>query len=101
MKRFITIAAMTIFGSSASSIPQAAHAQSLDLQAVLENAQTSHDIIGMGAIVMHHDGSYTIAVSGERAVNSHDLIQENDHWHIGSNTKSITALLYGRLVEAG
>ena len=101
MKRFITIFAAALSGLFLSAASAAAQGPELNLQAILDNAQTNNKVIGMGAIVMHSDGSYVIAVSGERVVNSHDLIREDDHWHIGSNTKSITALLYGRLVEAG
>lgn len=101
MKRFATIFAAALSGLFLSAAPAAAQGPELNLQAILDNAQTNNKVIGMGAIVMHSDGSYVIAVSGERVVNSHDLIREDDHWHIGSNTKSITALLYGRLVEAG
>ncbi|MEO1642425.1 MAG: serine hydrolase domain-containing protein [Pseudomonadota bacterium] len=78
-----------------------ANAQDFDLQATLDQARADNNIVGMGVIVMHADGTYDLAVSGERIKGSGDLIQPDDAWHIGSNTKSMTALLYGRLVEDG
>ncbi|MEM1037216.1 MAG: serine hydrolase domain-containing protein [Pseudomonadota bacterium] len=79
----------------------AALAQDFDLQATVDEAREEHSIVGMGAIIMHADGTYTIAVSGERVRGSGDPVQPDDAWHIGSNTKSMTALLYARLVEDG
>lgn len=42
-----------------------------------------------------------LAVSGERKRGGRDPVQPGDAWHIGSNTKMLTALAYARLVEAG
>ena len=41
-------------------------AQDFDLQATINEAREEHGIIGMGAIIMHADGTHIIAVSGER-----------------------------------
>jgi CubicO group peptidase (beta-lactamase class C family) len=40
-------------------------------------------------------------VDGERAVGTGIAVQETDLWHLGSITKSMTASLVGRLVDAG
>lgn len=42
-----------------------------------------------------------LAVAGERARGSGVAIQPDDLWHIGSNTKAMTATLVARLAEAG
>lgn len=42
-----------------------------------------------------------IWVDGERALGSGALVTANDLWHLGSITKSMTATLVARLVEAG
>jgi CubicO group peptidase (beta-lactamase class C family) len=42
-----------------------------------------------------------IAVTGERRNNSGDIIEATDAWHIGSNTKMMTALTYATLVQRG
>ncbi|WP_394692712.1 serine hydrolase domain-containing protein [Hyphobacterium sp.] len=41
------------------------------------------------------------SVAGERQAGSGDMIELNDQWHLGSNTKAMTALLAARLVERG
>lgn len=92
---------IVIAGLSSMALMGLASAQGLDLQATLDQARSDNKIIGMGAIIMDVDGTYDIAVSGERIKGSNDPVQIDDAWHIGSNTKSITALLYAKLVENG
>jgi CubicO group peptidase (beta-lactamase class C family) len=55
----------------------------------------------MGAALVAPDGSAEVAVAGTR-IRRRDLpVAPGDPWHIGSCTKSMTALLYARLVEHG
>ena len=55
----------------------------------------------VGAVV-DRDGALQIDVTGSRRRSDPaDLAATDDLWHIGSCGKSITAALYGRLVEAG
>ncbi len=46
-------------------------------------------------------GTRTVLVDGVRSLGMSTAVTETDAWHIGSNTKSMTATLVGRLVEAG
>jgi CubicO group peptidase (beta-lactamase class C family) len=74
----------------------------LDLQAQVERVRTDYGLVAMGAVVATSEaGVVALAVSGERAKGRADPVQPSDAWHIGSNTKMLTALLYARLVEAG
>ncbi len=43
----------------------------------------------------------TVLVDGVRSLGRSTAVAEADAWHIGSNTKSMTATLVARLVEAG
>jgi CubicO group peptidase (beta-lactamase class C family) len=45
--------------------------------------------------------SARVWVDGERAVGSGIAVQDTDQWHLGSITKSMTASLVARLVDAG
>lgn len=53
------------------------------------------------AVAYFRHGEQGVAVAGVRAAGSDVVIEPNDLWHIGSNTKSMTALLVARLAEAG
>lgn len=71
------------------------------LENQVDQARDDHNLIALGAIVASSDGVLDIAVSGSRASNSTDPVLASDKWHIGSNTKALTALLYAHLVERG
>jgi len=55
----------------------------------------------MGAALVAPDGSADVAVAGVRVRGRDAPVTAADPWHIGSCTKSMTALLYARLVESG
>ena len=75
---------------------------SFDLQSELDAKREEASLVGMGAIIMTTDGDILgEAVSGKRVSGSDDPVALDDAWHIGSNTKMLTALLYGLLVEEG
>ncbi len=69
------------------------------LQIQVDQVRTEYDLIALGAVSASKQGIIDRAVSGERARGSDDPVQVSDMWHLGSNTKALTALLYARLVE--
>lgn len=82
--------------------PALSETPKLDLEADVNRVRTEYGLVALGAIVAtSKDGVVALAVSGERANGPADPVQPADAWHIGSNTKMLTALLYARLVEAG
>lgn len=84
----------------AEPAPAASVAAPVDgLQAQVDQTLAEHDLIALGVVVASKDEIIDIAVSGKRARNGDAPVQINDHWHIGSNTKALTALLYAQLVE--
>jgi CubicO group peptidase (beta-lactamase class C family) len=46
-------------------------------------------------------GVEDIVFAGVRRIGAPDPVGRDDLWHLGSNTKAMTAALYGRLVEQG
>ncbi|KCZ48399.1 serine hydrolase domain-containing protein [Hyphomonas pacifica] len=74
----------------------------VELQEKVDTVREEAGLVALGAVVVDADGEVLgLAVSGERRKGSGDAVQPGDAWHIGSNTKMLTALLYGRLVEQG
>lgn len=68
---------------------------------VVEAIYIQTNVTALGAAIVHADGRIQIAVAGERTRGSGDYVQPGDLWHLGSNTKSMTALLYADLVQQG
>ena len=56
---------------------------------------------GIGAGWAFKHGDHTVMVDGVRKLGTQEKIAKTDSWHIGSCTKSMTATLTARLVEAG
>ena len=71
------------------------------LQDETDRAREEHDLIALGAGVITLGDEPVIAVSGTTYKGSDIPVAADDSWHIGSNTKALTALLYARLVEEG
>ncbi|UCD05298.1 MAG: beta-lactamase family protein [candidate division WOR-3 bacterium] len=58
-------------------------------------------IPGMAAVVVTSESFLSIATDGIRRLGEADSIQEDDKFHIGSNTKAMTGFVAARLVEKG
>lgn len=72
------------------------------LQEGAEIALKEYDLVGLGIAVISADRTEPlIAVAGERRNGSGDMIEADDAWHIGSNTKMLTALTYATLAARG
>ncbi len=85
-----------------AAIPLSVQAQTSDLalQDRVDQARADYNLVGLGAAVITADMvEPLIAVTGERRRGSGDVIQIGDAWHIGSNTKMLTALTYATLVS--
>ena len=54
-----------------------------------------------GVARVTRSGDRAVAVAGVRALGETMPVQPGDLWHLGSNTKAMTATLAARLVEAG
>ena len=67
----------------------------------IKTAHTRNDLIAIGAVYATSDGIQAVAVTGSRRNDYEDPVQLTDAWHLGSNTKALTALLYARLVDQG
>jgi CubicO group peptidase (beta-lactamase class C family) len=96
-KRHVMIAALLLAGSCA-------HA-SADLQSFVEktlnDARTRADLPAVAALVQVDGKIEAQAAVGVRGVGSAKAVTQQDLWHLGSDTKAMTATLIARLVEQG
>ena len=56
---------------------------------------------GLAAAVIDQTGVIAIGASGRRRIDEAATLQIDDRFHLGSDTKAMTAFLVGRLVDAG
>ena len=71
------------------------------LQSLIARAMRGRQIPAMAVLVIRHGVIATEAERGVRAGPSSQPVTNSDLWHIGSDTKAMTATLIARLVERG
>ena len=91
---FIALIAMAL-GAGAPAL-----AQDDDNRPAIEQALEASGAPAIGA-VRWKDGEITIRAAGLRESGGDVAVTTEDQWHIGSNSKSMTATLIARLVERG
>ena len=85
-------------------IPVTVHAETpppKDVSSLLTPIIQKHDVPGMAAAVVRNGEIVAVGVAGLRTRGKPDKIASADHFHIGSDTKALTAMLCGILVDEG
>jgi CubicO group peptidase (beta-lactamase class C family) len=97
-------ALMAALGAApAVSLPALASARTGDatVQAALDSVFDRFGPVGLGAALVSREGVYASGVRGLRRKDGTEPVRATDAWHLGSNTKAMTAVLFARLVEQG
>jgi len=68
---------------------------------LLDHLRSEAGIPALSGAVVTPDGIAWLGVTGVRQSGGSDPVTSTDRWHLGSNTKAMTAALYARLVEQG
>ncbi len=97
MIRHFAIALAVLTAPAALAQPTANDAELAALAQQAREASGSPAV----AVMLWQDGAARIGVSGVRAEGSDVTVMPDDLWHIGSDTKAMTATLAARLVERG
>ncbi|WP_439636513.1 serine hydrolase domain-containing protein [Oceanicaulis sp.] len=91
-----------VFAATALACLSVAHAQPLpELQSVADSVLSESGAPAASVARVTRDGARSVAVAGVRRKGAPDQVTPDDLWHLGSNTKAMTATLAARLVEAG
>ncbi len=70
------------------------------VEGILRDAVAKYDVPGMGAVVASSRGILDLQVVGVKRMNEKLPLQSSDPFHIGSVTKTFTATVIAKLVEA-
>lgn len=97
MTRRLMTAGLSILGLGGAG---AACAQPASEDA-MEALRNRHSTPALGGAIVTRDGLARLEVRGLRRSDGEAPVTVEDAWHLGSNTKAMTAALYGRLVEQG
>lgn len=85
--------------STSSSAPPTPTAT--DLAPMLEEIRGASGLPALGAAVIDSKGLVAIGVTGTRKLGGTVAVTRADPWHLGSDTKAMTATLVARLAEKG
>jgi CubicO group peptidase (beta-lactamase class C family) len=73
-----------------------------DLSAIIESIRTQYNLPAMGATIVTRDGGViAIGASGVRRWGDPTPVTVDDKWHLGSDTKAMTAFLAAMTIKAG
>ena len=72
-----------------------------DLRGLLEPIRSQHKLPALGAAVVTSRGLEAIGVTGVRKAGTEVAVTADDVWHLGSDTKAMTAFLAAALVGDG
>ena len=89
------------FQSHYNQPPQVEGPAGAALGRLITDLRKKKDLVGLAAMVTVDGKVEAAAADGERKIDSGVPVQIGDRWHLGGITKSITATMIARLVEAG
>lgn len=72
-----------------------------EINGLLEPIRAKHDLPALAAAVFDTDGFFEQGTVGFRRKGNDTKAEETDLWHLGSNTKAMTATLAGTFVAEG
>ncbi|MBM4070080.1 MAG: beta-lactamase family protein [Planctomycetes bacterium] len=100
--RGLFTACVLILGSPHADTQESdARVTAKELRALLEESRARHDVPALAAGFIRGEEEPRVAVVGVRKRGAENPATPNDHWHLGSNSKPITALLVALLIDLG
>lgn len=88
-------------GGSSSAIQEPGIVGDGELSVVLETARSSHDLPALAAVLIEDGAIVEMGAVGRRVFDEPESVTEEDQWHLGSISKSMTSTLTAVLIERG
>ena len=101
LDRRMILTAMAATPAVGLSAPATARTPDEVLQAALDRVFEAAAPVGLGATLISREGVVAAGVRGLRQKEGSEPVRITDAWHLGSNTKAMTAAVFARLVEQG
>jgi CubicO group peptidase (beta-lactamase class C family) len=76
-----------------------ATAPAADLATLLENIREKYKLPALGCAVVRSGALSASAVTGKRTIDADAPVTTDDQWHIGSDSKAMTATVIGMLID--
>jgi len=72
-----------------------------DISVTLGGIREEHELPAVGAVLVDSSGVLSLGVDGLRVSDAAAKVDSDELWHLGSNTKAMTATLYATYVQNG
>src|SRR5262245_56595209 len=99
--RFRPLKAVLVIAAAALANGAAAKPGDPDVVSLIEPIRQQHHVPALGAALVSNEGVVASGVTGVRKKDTDVAVTINDRWHLGSNTKAMTAVIVATLVEGG
>ncbi len=99
--RILIVSLLLVISGGSGQAPVAVADTTRNLSALLHIQQQHHGLPAVAAVVIDRDRIVARGMAGVRKLGQPEPVHFGDRWHLGSNTKSITATMIGVLVEQG
>ena len=73
----------------------------LDISSTIQSIRGRYDLPGLGAAIVNGERIMALGTTGKRRADAPGKVGDADPWHLGSDTKAMTATLVAVQVEAG
>ncbi|WP_292050772.1 MULTISPECIES: serine hydrolase domain-containing protein [unclassified Brevundimonas] len=90
-----------LFAGAATVLPRWAIAREADLDAALDRALTTHKPAALSGAIWRDGSLVWKGAAGLRRAGGNEAVSLTDKWHLGSNSKAMTAAVWARFVEQG
>ena len=97
----IAVGAGEVRAQSARARPTIPEARRATVERILEAARDSSGVPSLAAAIVTRQGLWAIGATGSRRADEQIPVTVDDLWHLGSDTKAMTAGLLGLLVDEG
>lgn len=95
------LASALLLGPGKAYGQQTQGATEQSLAAILEPIRKKHDLPALTAALVDHQGPMAVAAVGFRKRGNDTAVTSSDKFHLGSDTKAMTATLIARFIEKG
>ena len=97
IRRTILLSALAVF-ALCPTLSLAQTGNDPDLAAILEPIRVKYHLPALAGAIFTRDGGVEMAAVGVRKAGTEIPVAVNDLWHLGSDTKALTAMLVGTFV---
>ena len=102
VRRIIPILILVLFASDGftePTLPEPGYVGDGRIRAILEQLRSANNLPALAGFILEGEDLREIAATGRRVANETGEVTAEDRWHIGSNTKAMTATLAAIYVE--